>query len=265
MCFRTEKKKLTVNCWTKQEIHQCRNRLINGLLNVSPLQSGNVYHCKVAHMTHSDQKTHRYSFYSVYVGLALAISRHDFLIDKSRQETTHWCVIFICATVVVWFRRENFSLCPPFTFALAFLSHSRLPPEWNLANSFFAFRTFRTTSASIVGCMSCFFSPSKTPTHDQSLESGDVRRSHCPTTLVFAAIFEMETLMGPITYLPSRLPTVLDDTRRLALSRMGQNSYCPYCMAEIGGISCTMLCTTVQKIQAPNNICLFAWIIEITL
>lgn len=76
-----------------------------------------------------------------------------------------------------------------------------------------------TTSASILGYMCIvFFHPSKTPTHDQSLESDDVRGSCDLTTRRFVAIFEMETLTGPITYSPGALTPVLADTWRLVQS-----------------------------------------------
>lgn len=98
---------------------------------------------------------------------------------------------------------------------------------------FLCFSYFKCDNLSIYSWLHVhFIFPSKTPTHEQSLECGDVRGSHYSTTLVFAAIFEAETLMGPITYLPAALPIVSDDTRRLVLSRVRSKPDCPYCTVE---------------------------------
>lgn len=77
----------------------------------------------VANMTHSDQKKHRGSLYSVYLGLALAISSRDFLIDRSRQETTHWCKTFIWANAISRVWKENSLLFVLLSLSRFFLIH----------------------------------------------------------------------------------------------------------------------------------------------
>lgn len=123
-----------------QAVVTIKNRFVHGLFNVS-------------HLTPS----HRGSLYSVYLGLALTISSRDFLIDKSRQETTHWCKTFICANAISRVWKDNSLLFVLLSLSRFFLIHICCQSE--ILPTVFLLLVLQCNDLSIYSWHVRFFSP----------------------------------------------------------------------------------------------------------